>query len=431
MCIRIPLCGCYCSGFFVFQLCTILKSGVYGTMLEPENEQLHVLPLYVLKDGPTKSIPGVEIRKQKAEQIISHKPPVTNLSMNNSHNGLNGFMPNMCKPAMPSPTTPVKHTNGFSIQALLQKDNAPNVNGVNNIQRINGTMPVISPPVQQSPVHSFQMFPTPIKSPQISCPPPPLAPTQLYNIKSEPRPPSTVMPPSPKLTPPKSSEESYGIGGGVALALGHGSVLVECAKRERHATTPIANTCRQQPSRISLVFYQHKRLNRAFHGYHEEEKKAKERELEKKRILQEQMEANLLAQKEKEEMELQTQLSVLESSESVDSGFDDESSPVTLLDSIDISYLLEADNSDVHIGQVPRPVKMHNFENLFYIDIPIQKIDRQTLVPWNDIKTDVPASDNPVPLLAIQTGSTYTTSVAFCKPQFCLSGNYSHWSSNS
>ena len=418
----------------MFQLCTILKSGVFGTELEPENEQLHVLPLYVLKDGPTESVPGVEIRKQKAEQIISHKPTTTNLSMNNSQNGLNGlngFVPNICKPAMPSPTTPVKHTNGFSIQALLQKDNVPNVNGLNNTQRMNGTSPMISPPVQQSPVHNFHLFPTPIKSPQITCPPPPLTPTQMFNIKSEPRPPSAVMPPSPpKLTPPKSSEESYGIGGGVALALGHGSVLVECAKRERHATTPIASTCRQQPSRISLVFYQHKRLNRAFHGYHEEEKKAKERELEKKRILQEQMEANLLAQKEREEMELQTQLSILESSESIDSGFD-ESSPVTLLDSIDISYLLEADNSDVHIGQVPRPVKMHNFENLFYIDIPIQKIDRQTLVPWKEIKTDVPPSDNPVPLLAIQTGSTFTTSVAFCKPQFCLSGNYNHWSSNS
>lgn len=405
---------------------------MFGTELEPENEQLHVLPLYVLKDGPTASVPGIEIRKQKAEQIISHKPAV-NHSMNNSQNGLNGFVPNICKPAMPSPTTPVKHTNGFSIQALLQKDTTPNPNGLNGTQRVNGTSPVFSPPVQHSPVHSVPpLFPTPIKSPQVSClPQPPLTPTQLFNIKNEPRPLSTVMPPSPKLTPPKPSEELYGVGGGVALALSHGSVLVECAKKERHATTPIANTCRQQPSRISLVFYQHKRLNRIFHGYHEEEKKAREREMEKKRILQEQMEANLLlAQKEREEIELQTQLSVLESSENIDSGFD-ESSPVTLLDSIDISYLLEADNSDVHIGQVPRPVKMHNFENLFYIDIPIEKVDRQTLVPWTDIKIDAPPSNNPTPLLAIQTGSTFTTSVAFCKPQFCLSGNYNHWSSNS
>ena len=418
----------------MFQLCTILKSGVFGTELEPENEQLHVLPLYVLKDGPTESVPGIEIRKQKAEQIVSHKPAV-NHSMNNSQNGLNGFIPNIFKPSMPSPTTPGKHTNGFSIQALLQKDNKPNnTNGLNGTQYLNGTLPVFSPHLQHSPAHgSFPLFPTPIKSPQLSCPQqPPLTPTQMFNIKSEIRPPSTMTPPSPNnFTPPKSSEELCGVGGGVALALSHGSVLVECAKKERHATTPIANTCRQQPSRISLVFYQHKRLNRAFHGYHEEEKKAKEREMEKKRILQEQVEANLLAQKEKEEMELHTQLSVLESSESIDSGFD-ESSPVTLLDSMDISYLLEADNSDVYIGQVPRPMKMHNFENPFYIDIPIEKIDRQTLVPLTDIKIDLPPPSNyPIPQFAVQTGTTFTASMAFCKPQYCLSGNYNHWSNNS
>ena len=415
----------------MFQLCTILKSGVFGTELEPENEQLHVLPLYVLKDGPTKSIDGIEIRKQKAEQIVSHKPLV-NHSTNNSQNGLNGLLQNICKPSMPSPTTPVKHTNGFSIQALLQKDSTPNTNGLNGTQRLNGTSPMFSPH-HHSPAHgSFPLFPTPIKSPQFGCPSqPPLTPTHMFNVKSEARPPSTITPPSPNFTPPKSSEESYGVGGGVALALSHGSVLVECAKRERHATTPIANTCRQQPSRISLVFYQHKRLNRAFHGYHEEEQKAKDREIEKKRILQEQNEANLLAQKEREEMELQTQLSVLESSESIDSGFD-ESSPVTLLDSMDISYLLEADNSDVYIGQVPRPMKLHNFENLFYIDVPIEKIDRQTLVPLNEIKIDTPPPlDHPVPQVTVQTNTTYTASVAFCKPQFCLSGNYNHWSNNS
>ena len=416
----------------MFQLCTILKSGVFETELEPENEQLHVLPLYVLKDGPTESIPGIEIRKQKAEQIVSHKQPV-NLSTNNSQNGLNGFIPNICKPSMPSPTTPVKHTNGFSIQALLQKDNTRNINGLNGTHHLNGTLPIFSPHLQHSPAHgSFPLFPTPMKSPQPSCPQqPPLTPTQMFNFKNEFRPPSTMTPPSPSFTPPKSSEELYGVGGGVALALSHGSVLVECAKKERHATTPIANTCRQQPSRISLVFYQHKRLNRSFHGYHEEEKKAKEREMEKKRILQEQMEANLLAQKEKEEMELQTQLSVLESSESIDSGFD-ESSPITLLDSMDISYLLEADNSDVYIGQVPRPMKMHNFENLFYIDVPIEQVDRQTLVPLTDIKIDLPPpSSHPIPQLAIQTSTTFTASVAFCKPQYCLSGNYNHWSNNS
>merc|ERR1719430_1662005 len=61
--------------------------------------------------------------------------------------------------------------------------------------------------------------------------------------------------------------------GGIALALPHGSIVIECAKAELHATTALSQPNREEPHRIGIVFYQHKNLHHPSHGAGEFQRK--------------------------------------------------------------------------------------------------------------------------------------------------------------